>query len=280
MLNIENEHLCVSVSPEGGNLTSVFDKDRDIELLWPGDPETWKYQDVVIFPLIGMPDGGYEAKGGTYQFRWAHGVARWETFTVERHTTDELVLTLVSNEETLRRYPYEFRLRLRYVLRGKKFTLTYGVSSLTAEEIPYQVGAHAGFRTEGDEVVVDFDNARPVYQYPYNKFLQYPARLLAGDGHLVLNQEVYNRENSLVLKADQTTGCTVTRPDGVRLHYTWENASTLTIWGFSKGGRFLCVEPWWGICESRDTAREITRKEQIFFAGPEERTHTYSCEIV
>ena len=279
VFQIENEFLRVSVSQQGGNLTSVFDKQQGKELLWQGNPDTWKYQDVVIFPLIGMPSGGYEAKGATYQFRWAHGVARWEDFTVERQTTDELVLVLTSNEETLSRYPYEFRLRLYYKLEGKKYTLTYGVSSLTDEPIPYQIGAHAGFSTAGDEVTVDFDGGQPVYQYPYCSVVQYPPRLLAKDGHLVLNKEVYERENSLVLPADGTTGCVVTRADGLRLHYTWQDATTLTIWGFSRGGRFLCVEPWWGICASRDTPREITRKEQIFFAGQEEKRHTYSCEI-
>lgn len=279
-LYLENEHLRVGILPLGGNLTSVFDKDRDKELMWQGDPAYWKYQDVVIFPLIGLPSGGYEAKGKTYQFRLAHGVARWETFAVESHTATELILSLTSNEETMQRYPYPFKLRLCYTLEQKKYTLRYEVSSLTDERIPYQIGAHAGFSTGGDEVVVKFDNAPPIYQYPYDGFVQYPAKLLAENGRLVLNSRVYDREKSLVLPTDQMTGCVVSRADGIKLHYTWKDATTLTIWGFAQGGQFLCVEPWWGICESRNTAREITAKEQIFFAGKEKRIHTYSCEVV
>lgn len=278
-LAIENDVLRVEVAQTGGSLTSVFDKERDQELLWQGSPESWRFQDVVIFPLIGNPSGGYEVDGKTYTFQMPHGVARWETFRVEEHSAERLVLRLESNEETLSRYPFRFCLRLIYQLEGKKYTLTYAVSHTEDRPMPYQVGAHAGFQTAGKTVRVDFDQDTPLYHLAFDGLLHRPAQQLSPNGTLELSKAVYDEKRSLVLERP-CAGCTVTREDGVKLRYQWDNAPYVTIWGFSGEGEFLCVEPWWGVCEGEGTPRELAKKEEMCFAGIDERRHTYSCEIL
>ena len=276
---IENEVLRVEVAQTGGSLVSVYDKERGMELLWQGDPESWRFQDVVIFPLIGNPTNGYEVDGKTYHFRMPHGVARWETFVVEEHSAERLVLRLESNEETLDRYPFHFRLRLIYRLEGKKYSLTYAVSNTEERPMPYQVGAHAGFQTAGKSVKVEFDQDVPLYHLAFDGLLRRPAQQLSPNGILELSKAVYDEKMSLVLD-HPCTGCTVTREDGVKLRYRWDDAPHVTVWGFSNGGEFLCVEPWWGVCEGEDTPRELAKKEEMRFAGIKEQYHTYSCEIL
>lgn len=279
-LSIENPFLRVEIAQTGGNLTSVYEKEKNKELLWQGDPQAWRFQDVVIFPLIGLPRGGYDVQGKTYQFRMPHGVARWEKFDVEEHTADRLVLRLESNEETLRRYPFHFCLRLIYQLTGRQYSLTYAVSNPAGEKMPYQVGAHAGFQTAGDEVTLQFEREEPIYHYPYDDVLHRPARLLAQNGRLTLSKEIFEEKRSLVLPRPRSAFCTVTRPDGIKLRYGLGDATSLTIWGFANGGHFLCVEPWWGICEGEDTPRELAQKELLCWAGKQENRHTYTCEIL
>lgn len=279
-LSIESDCLRVTVTRAGGNLVSVWDKRRAMELLWQPDPQAWRFQDVVIFPLIGLPAHGYDVLGNTYQFQMPHGVARWETFEVDEHSGDRLVLRLESNEETLRRYPFRFRLRMIYQLSGNRLSITYGVTSTEGEKMPYQVGAHAGFQTGGDEVSVRFEGGAKVYHYPYDGVIHRPPRLLAEDGCLVLDRKVFDEKKSLVLPRPDCDRCTVQRPDGIQLRYDLGDAPSLTIWGFANGGRFLCVEPWWGICEGESTPRELEQKEQMFFAAREEVCHTYAVEVL
>lgn len=279
-ITIENEKLSLTVDQVGGSLVSVFDKERNKELLWQGNPEFWKFQDVVIFPLIGNPEGGYDVDGKTYSFRIAHGVARWEKYEIEEHSENRLVLRLESNEETLSRYPFHFRLRLIYELTDKKFTLTYAVSNTAGEHMPYQVGAHAGFNTEGKTVVVEFDKKAPVYHFPFDGKIHRPTKLLTEDGRIELSKEVFEKEPTLVLDKPAVNGCTVIREDGLKFHYEWSDVPDMALWGFANGGEFLCVEPWWGIGAGDDTPRELAEKENMYFADEEENLHFYSCEII
>lgn len=278
-LTIENELLRIKVAQTGGCLVSVYDKERGMELMWQGDPATWRYQDVVIFPLVGKLRDGYLVDGTRYEFRLPHGVARWETFAVEEHTRERLVLRLESNEETLSRYPYRFCLRLIYQLEGKRYSLTYAVSNLDGKRMPYQVGAHAGFQTVGKTVRVEFDEDAALNYLPFDGILHRPARQLSPNGTLELCKEVYDEKTSLVLD-HPCGGCTVIREDGVKLRYQWQDAPYVTLWGFSKGGEFLCVEPWWGICEEEAAPRELERKTDLYYADARESHHTYSCEII
>lgn len=278
-LTIENELLKIDVNQTGGCLMSVYDKEREKELMWPGDPDSWRFQDVVIFPLIGKPANGYDVDGKTYDFRLPHGVARWETYEVEEHTPERLVLRLESNEETLSRYPYHFRLRLIYRLEGKKFSLTYAVSNTAGERMPYQVGAHAGFQTAGKAIRIEFDRPDPLRNFPFDGTMHRPSQPLSPDGVLELTSELCQEKMAFILD-HPCGGCTVIRGDGIKLRYQWKDAPYVNLFGYSKGGEFMCVEPWWGICESPETSRELAEKEEMYIAGAEERSHTYSCEIM
>lgn len=278
-LTIENERLRVAVAQTGGNLVSVYDKEREQELMWPGDPSSWKFQDVVIFPLIGKPSNGYDVDGKTYDFRLPHGVARWETYVVDEHTQERLVLRLESNEETLSRYPYRFCLRLIYQLEGKGFSLTYAVSNTEGKRMPYQVGAHAGFQTAGRAIRVEFDRPEPLRNFPFDGLLHRPSQLLSSNGVLELTSELCQEKKAFILD-HPCGGCTVTRGDGVRFHYQWKDAPYVNLFCYGNGGEFMCIEPWWGICESPETARELAEKEEMYIAGAEEQYHTYSCEIL
>ena len=49
----ENDYLIVNVTLNGGSLTSIYDKKKNIEHLYQKDERSWMGQDVVIFPVIG-----------------------------------------------------------------------------------------------------------------------------------------------------------------------------------------------------------------------------------
>ena len=61
METIENKLFKVSVDETGALLTSVITKKNQQELLWQKNPDFWPNQDVVIFPVIGLPE--YDVNG-------------------------------------------------------------------------------------------------------------------------------------------------------------------------------------------------------------------------
>ena len=50
---IENEFLKIGVEYHGAELSSIYDKKRDKELLWQADPAFWKRHAPILFPFVG-----------------------------------------------------------------------------------------------------------------------------------------------------------------------------------------------------------------------------------
>ena len=53
MHTIENEELRVMISNHGAELSGIFDKRNNREVLWNADPKYWKRHAPVLFPNVG-----------------------------------------------------------------------------------------------------------------------------------------------------------------------------------------------------------------------------------
>ena len=53
MHTIENEELRVMISNHGSELSGIFDKRNNREVLWNADPKYWKRHAPVLFPNVG-----------------------------------------------------------------------------------------------------------------------------------------------------------------------------------------------------------------------------------
>ena len=116
---IENEYLIVTVTTWGAQVKSVIRKYDDVEHMWQADKSVWGYHAPILFPHAGrVVDGLIEAKGEVYQAK-QHGFARLMEHTLVRQTEDTIVMELRSNEETLRMFPYAFRLVSTFTLDGR-----------------------------------------------------------------------------------------------------------------------------------------------------------------
>lgn len=66
---IENEKLSVTIDAHGAEVSSIYDKENDRELIWQADPAFWNRHAPVLFPNVGKYYGGhftYNAK----HIRW------------------------------------------------------------------------------------------------------------------------------------------------------------------------------------------------------------------
>ena len=102
-MQIKNSFLSVTASSLGGELTSVqlFGQ----ELLYQKEG-TWKFQDHILFPLIGPADR-YSCKGQTHSTS-RHGFARNSDFFPRQENEEQMSFSLKENTESLRLYPYRF----------------------------------------------------------------------------------------------------------------------------------------------------------------------------
>ena len=115
------------------------------EYLWQADPAFWKRHSPVLFPIVGSVwENEYRNEGTTYVLT-QHGFARDMEFTLISEENDEVRYQLVSNEETLKKYPFPFRLTIGYRIREKKVDVMWEVENTGEKEMHFQIGAHPAF---------------------------------------------------------------------------------------------------------------------------------------
>ena len=61
---LENQDLLLEVHSHGGELTRIYDKNHDREVLWEGKAEVWGRHAPILFPFIGkLYEGKYRFRG-------------------------------------------------------------------------------------------------------------------------------------------------------------------------------------------------------------------------
>lgn len=265
---IKNSALTVTVTDEGGSMRSVvFDGE---ERLWQGGA-AWAGRDVVIFPIVGHA-GEYTVCGNRFAPR-SHGVARYARFAVKERGEDFITLSLNSDEETKKTYPYDFTLEVGYKLSGASLTVSYFVKSARGV-IPFYIGGHPGIRAKGGEAVIEFNP-------PQNPVL-YPLDGADGVQLVDFTRFVANKSFFRECKTFQLGGIdgevVMTTADGYRYIYK-SDCPVYAFWSNEEEGDYVCVEPWWGINDFPAAPRELSLKPFINFASPKGKKFSYTLTI-
>ena len=114
---VENERLRVTVTTKGAQLKSVVRKEDGTEHIWQTDASVWGYHAPILFPYAGkLKDGILTVHGKAYDGSRQHGFARNMEHDFVEMSKGTIVLELCANEETLARFPYEFRLVSTFTL--------------------------------------------------------------------------------------------------------------------------------------------------------------------
>ena len=53
LFTLENDELLVTVARRGAELTRIYDKKADREVLWCAEPSVWNRHAPVLFPFAG-----------------------------------------------------------------------------------------------------------------------------------------------------------------------------------------------------------------------------------
>ena len=143
MKTISNEQLTIQVSPHGAELCSIFANGK--EYLWQADPAFWKRHSPILFPIVGSVwENEYRNEGIPYTLT-QHGFARDMEFTLVSEKEDEIHYRLISNGETLQKYPFPFCLEIGYRIQGKQIEVIWKVKNTGDKEMHFQIGAHPAF---------------------------------------------------------------------------------------------------------------------------------------
>ena len=275
MILLENETVKVSIASKGAELQTIKSKRTGLDYLWKGDPAFWGKFSPVLFPIIGgLKNNTYSIGEESYQLP-RHGFARDMEFGAEQISAHEALFTLTENSETLKVYPFEFKLALRYKLSGDSVSCTYEVTNPGEKELLFSAGGHPAFAvpltagTSYEDYYLEFSaDESVVYHEIENNLISDQTAILQLDERKLNLQHSLFYHDALVFKdlKSNTISLKNTRnPHG--LHFRFIAFPFFGIWA-AKDADFVCLEPWCGIADGIHHNQQLSDKEGIVTLSP------------
>ncbi len=278
-LSIKNEFLSASFKEKGAELCSLQSNTSGREYIWQAEPVFWNRHAPVLFPFVGkLKDGLYEYDGQQYAMG-QHGFARDQMFEVTRHQADAISFELSATPESLRIYPFQFKLRIHYALSGNTLHTKYEVVNMDNKTMYFSIGAHPAFNCPIDEkyhredyhLQFDKDENTEIH-YLENGLLGNSTEAFTGN-QIQLTQKVFDRD-ALIFKDYKSTKITLNDPERKVLEMVFEGFPYLGIWSKNRESPFVCIEPWFGVADSHAHDHKLENKEGILTLEPNK---TFDC---
>lgn len=290
MHTLKNNVLTVDVSAHGAELQSI--RKGDVEYLWQGDPAFWGRRSPVLFPIVGSVwEKKYRVEGTEYELG-QHGFARDMDFEKVSSSDTEVCYRLVSNEDTLAKYPYPFVLEIAYRLHGNSLDVVWEVENPSDKEMYFQIGAHPAFlypdyeidRKERGFFVFDrtagLECVRIQEKGCVDALTRYPLEI-PEDGRLPIASDTFDTIDTIILEDSQIGEVKMLRADGSPWLALTFDAPVVGIWSPPhKVAPFICIEPWYGRCDRAGYEGEYKDKDWMNRLAPGEKfSSVYTIEI-
>ncbi len=280
MILLENEYLRINITLDGGSMTSIYDKKKNVELLYQKDSRSWQGQDVVIFPFVArLKDGKYKVDGKEY-FMKNHGIVRYSRLKVWEKSETKAILYLDSTSETLEVYPYNFHFEIIYELNDNKLSIKYKIVNTDNKKIYYEFGGHPAFKVDGFETEYGYEIKDTILEFPNDintnrYFLDETGSYIINKNtvlipsELIITKKLIEDAKTIILDASKMDECAL-KTRNYRFYFDIKDAQVLALWTSPGFGDYLCVEPWWGIPDILNPNPELRDKPLIHSLNPNE----------
>lgn len=256
---LENDILKITVDTHGAELSSIFNKKENKEKLWQGDPEFWGRKSPVLFPVVGKYKNGKTTYEGKEYQSGQHGFARDSEFTLVEKTENKLSFELLSNEETLKQYPFRFRLVCSFELNNDRIIVGWNVENIDDKKIYFSIGAHPAFYCEKDKTVLTMNSKNIKYSLINSNGLYTPQKYDV-ENSFVLHDNIFDND-ALIIENSGVNEISLINNDKKYLTVKFD-APLFGIWSpTKKNAPFVCIEPWYGRCDAEVFNGDITERE-------------------
>lgn len=279
---LNNNSIGISVKKYGAELSSFKSLDTSIEYLWQGNPDVWYGQSPILFPIVGtLLDNKCRIDGKEYEM-FRHGIARKRDFELKEQGKDHLTLTQSWNDESLERYPFKYIFDIEFKLDGKKLTVTHTIKNADDKIMYFSIGAHPGFNCKiGDRLSFAEPETLVCEKIDTDSILDgkhYPT--LNNETDIVITKDIFDGDALILsgMKSDTVYLESDLRPQKIKFNFG--KAPVLGIWA-KPGAEYVCIEPWYGINDSREVKDDFSQKRLIQKLEPgEEFVFPWSAEII
>ena len=276
LIPIANDHLSAAINPFGAELTHLRDADGR-ELMTNADPAFWPRHAPILFPAIGVTNGGVIRVDGTDYPMPKHGFARDRTFAVVDQGAAHVTFALEDDAETRAAYPFAFRLEVTFRLDAATLSIEAHIANPADTSLLAQFGLHPAFAWP-----LPYGQARADHRIVFDRDEPGALREIAPDGLIAIDTRPSPLEGRTLALADDlfehdalvwdpvaSGSVAYGAATGPHLRIAFPETPRLGIWT-KPGGAFVCVEPWHGIADPEGFTGEYRDKPGVFAVAPGE----------
>lgn len=266
---IENSNLICTIESNGAEIRSLINKATGENYIWQINQSVWGSSSPVLFPAIGKIKADKVVYNSNEYSMPKHGIIRNNnTLEFKQLSDSKCAFTLVSSEETLKQYPYQFSFTVEYTLIGHRLGMTYKIENRDTVPMHFNCGGHTAYACPLDKNTKLSDY---VIEFPEEQHLK--ASTL-GDSGLLSNRkrEIVKHKKTLPLSE------TIFNEDALifeNIDFDWvrlrkKNSNKGVVVKFSgyphlafwskPGADYVCIEPWLGLPDHEEESIDITQK--------------------
>ncbi len=273
-VRISSGELAAEVSPFGAEIQRLTNSaGRDLQ--WSGDAAVWSGRAPILFPVIGLLQGGQYRYDGQSFAMPKHGFARHSMFAVAARAPRSVTMRLQASAETREIYPFEFQLDVTFSVTAETLSIAAEIANLGGSIMPASFGFHPAFRWP-----LPYGEPRADHRLEFEQPEPAPVRRIDADGFLIaqpqptpVSGEILELRDDLfaadALIFDRLTSRSVRygAPAGPSLKVDFPDFPTLGVWT-KTGAEFICIEPWHGFSDPEAFAGDIFDKPGIMAIAP------------
>ncbi len=263
---LKNKLLTAIFNSKGAELISL--KSSETEHMWDGNPEFWNRHSPVLFPIVGtLKNGSYIYENNTYNL-YRHGFGRNMEFEVIKSNEKSIAFSLKANKETLKVYPFDFELNLKYELKNLKLKISYDIINNSETKMPFSIGAHPAFSLPNNfnNYSLEFNDDENLLCYSLKNDLisETTSKIQLFNKKLPLDYPLFEND-ALIFKKLNSKSITIIENEKPYIKIDFDDFPNLGIWT-KPNAKFICIEPWFGYSDTNNCSGKIVEKEGIQFA--------------
>lgn len=279
---ISNSTLKATIKHSGAELSSLKDN-QNKEYIWEGDPTFWGKHSPILFPIVGtLKNNTYTIDEQKYQLP-RHGFARDMEFQLIDKTENSATFSLQSNDETLKKYPFEFELQLIYTLKESTLDIEYKVINKSEGKMPFSIGAHPAIALPEnfENYALEFEKEETLKYYLLeNDLISNNTKVLeTTNSKIPLNYKLFEND-ALIFKTLESNSLTILENLKPYVRVDFKDFPSLGLWTKDEAP-FICIEPWLGYSDTAENSGDLFEKEGVVILEANETFHSkFSINIL
>lgn len=282
-VSISNHNLTAHIKLKGAELVSLQNEKTKTEYIWNGNSIFWGKHSPILFPIVGtLKNNTYIYHETEYELT-RHGFARDLEFKIKKQSTENVTLSLISNELSKSKYPFDFELLIDYKLNEKNLIVSYTVINTDSDTLPYSIGGHPAFALNDnfENYSLEFEINETIKRHVLKDDLISDEfeEIKLQNKKLHLTYSLFEND-AMIIKQMNSKSISILKKEVPFLKFDFKDFPNFGIWT-KIDAPFICLEPWVGYSDTFENSGILFEKEGIQTLEPKsEKKYSFSITII